>query len=527
MWIEQPKRVVDKKAILALMGGVFVIAAIIVFSILVQRWYLFERQSEFDQMVPNNAEFYLHFDLSRKQKEKLQQTQLLDRWQRLAINAEESAETFMPPEIDLDKLIGLLGNEAAVFQLPEGRGVLIHVSSEPETRDYLSQAFGVESKQENIEGTVVKTQLPSNVSWANPKNDIFIIANSTEAIRQILLTEKEKVTPLGEDLKAYQPTAHFVYGLVRTNEIDWIRPLIDSLGLDVASSVQSDTYFDLDISGNTLAGKVSNHPASLMEILRSGDAGNIYRHSDTFIPQQSQMSWLNVNLKDFFESLQESIEQSESSSAVFSWPDFFTREIGFDWEENLLPIMDVTADITIARNDSESEDGQGFLITIKPNNLDQLEEASNNFEAVIRKIVGTLYPRGIEKVLTDGTKVTELVPDPQAGDTVQYNYDGRALEKLWQITLSDPDSNIVYGQLDGRVIISNSTSLVDSVITKTDASETVDTECIDQIKGEELLMVDGALLGDYHPLGRNISRLFIGDGGQGKKTLLHYCIEIK
>ncbi len=527
MWIEQPKKVVDKKAILALMGGIFVIAAIIVFSILVQRWYLFERQNEFDQMVPNNAEFYIHFDLSRKQKERLDQTQLLDRWQRLAINVEESAETFMPPELDLDRLIGLLGNEAAVFQLPEGRGILLHVNSESETHDYLSQAFGAESKQENIEGTVVKTQLPSNISWANSKNDIFIIADSPEAIRQILLTEKEKVTPLGEDIKAYQPATHFLYGLIRTNEFDLANPLISWLGLGIASSGQSDTYFDLDISGNTLAGKVSNHPTSLMEILRSGDASNTYRHSDPFVPQQSQMSWLNVNLKDFFESLQDSVEQSEDSSAVFSWPVFFAREIGFDWEENLLPVMDVAADITIARTDLEAETGRSFLITIQPNGPDQLEETGNNFEAVIRKIVGTLFPRGIEKVLTDGTKVTELVPDPQAGDTVQYNYDGRVLEKLWQITLSDPDLNIVYGQLDDRVVISNSTKLVDSVIAKMNSSEASDTGCIDQIKGEELLVVDEAFLSDYHPLGRNISRLFIGDGGQGKKTLLHYCIEIK
>ena len=121
-----------------------------------------------------------------------------------------------------------------------------------------------------------------------------------------------------------------------------------------------------------------------------------------------------------------------SNLLAFGWPEFFSREIGFDWEKNLLSVLDVQADIVIAEAETDSSSGAPFLISIMPEELDRLEETSNNFEAVIRKMVGTMYPRGIEKLLTDGTKVIELVPDPQAGETTPYKYNNRDMEKLWQ-----------------------------------------------------------------------------------------------
>ncbi|MBU0706989.1 hypothetical protein KKG41_01320 [Patescibacteria group bacterium] len=527
MWSLESKKGIDKQAVIALIGGFFVIVIIIVLTVVIEKNNPFNGQGAFDRLIPSQSQLYIHADISRipKDSESVANEELT----KFVLNGEQELKRLMPGGINLTVFASNLNNELAFFKLTEGYGLLVRVKSEEQFREFMADSFKDEIKSEEFESTKIVTQTADssiNLSWARVNKKVYIIASTTDVIKEVISVDKKKTESIEARIKVYNPGAHFIYGIANPKQLVGTYNILDSITEIGSQSLNefTETYFDLDTKDGMLFGTISNYAPTLLERLTAGDLPNIYRQSSRYMPDDLNLAWLNTNPGEFIDNLQ-MFQLAFPDELNFDWPDFVNQALGFDWEKNILPLLDIQTDIYVAPTDQPDDMSKPFVISFIPDELEQLTETQNNLEAVLRQVLGTMYPSRLEKILSDGSSVVELLPNPQAGETTQYQYEDQTIDNLWRIDLPKSEMVIVFGQLDKRIIFSNSTELVDSIIQQSAIDTEATPKCLEEIKGSRLIVLDNKQIESLNSLGHNISHLYIGDGITDNKILLNYCLE--
>ncbi len=526
MWLHRKKPIIDRRTIIAFVGGFFAITVIVVLSVLIQKDIFSGRNSDFDKLVPAESTLYMHVDLSARQRNNLKDLKVTGQLDKLLHFAGDELKKYLPIASEINDLFSRISSELAIFQLaPEMTGIIVDVKSIDEFESYLDGIIGANRQLREISGHKIITDLDKKVSWSKIEGRTYALANDIEVINRIISLNKDSRT-MADRLVSYRPTAQFIYGLAK--------PLVylekaahDDLWdnvFDRATGDLEEIFFNLDTDSGLLAGKVSNHPTSLLELISSGDASNIYRRAEKYLPDSYKISWLKSNPADLLEGLNSIFDQAENNNQ-FNWPEFFKSQLGYNWQENILPVLDLATDVTIAKLDDSSENQTDFLLTFEPDVSASLAEELNNLQAIIRSFIGTLYPKRVEKTLIDGSTIIELLPDPNAGEISPYNYEGREISDLKLYAFPESDKRLVLGVWGERVIFSNSEALTNDILAKTYSRDNV-PDCINAVGGDSLLIMDGDYLREVNQLGRYISKIYIGNAGKDNKLLLYYCLDI-
>ncbi|MDD5566891.1 MAG: hypothetical protein PHH01_01725 [Patescibacteria group bacterium] len=525
MWFQEKKGLIDRRLAGVIVGGFFIIVAIVILTLVLEKPFFFKSRARFDRLVPADARLYLHLDLSSQPRRQLKDLEDNEGWNTFMVNAEKELKRIFSSSFDLDRLSSEFGNEIALVRLTgEKTGLLAKVRSADRFEKLLVEMFGA-GTTETVKGTAITKQAIASdkfLYWTNLPGDIFVIANSSDLIQAVSSVEKKERASIEDKIKPYRRGSHLVTGIVcLTDYFSADKENDTAANLILRNSTElSELYFELDIAQGTFMGTMSNHVPTLLEEVSAGEAEDIYRESIRYLPGTGALSWLKVNPKDFLETLVQE-QGDESDQTTFDRVRFLKEEIGFDWQKDILPLLNVATDVTLGQSGQPDGSTAPFLFSIEPGDD---SGALNNFEALVKRVIGLRFPRKVEKTLTDGSKVTELLPDPQAGQTEPLQIDYQKIDSLQLFSLPD-STQLIFGLWQSRIIFSNSFELVKSIVQKPETETNQTPTCIENLKGRRLIILDQKYLESISPLGHNIKKVYIGDGSKDERVYLNYCIE--
>ncbi|MFA5107259.1 MAG: hypothetical protein WC497_02945 [Patescibacteria group bacterium] len=541
MWSAERKKLIEPRFLLALGVGVVLVVGIIVFSLFLRAYTPGHGSNRIDALIPRSAIVYAHLDLGllSRADQAMRDNQS---WQQLSAKVELAIKKKLPDTFDDQRLSKVLGQEAAFFVLPgnQGRAFIIEARSAKDFRTMLNELFPGSGETADYHGVTigsrpadlfadlpfsnVDTKIATVLYWSEVKKGMFVIADSAAPIRAVVDVKNKDADALAATVSVYRPnTALFSL---------WLKPA----GYDLATAVpeqfrtyfnadtttETDLFFQVDLSDGLLVGSVTNHPATLLEKLSAGDASNIYRQAERYFPPSYRLAWLGINWRDVFQSLS-AAEASTDKESIFYWPSFFTNEFRFDWAKHVLPLVNLQTDVIIGQQPAAAESPQAFLLTMQPGAPEELNDVANNIDALIKNVLSVLSPRKIEKTLSDGTTVTELVPDTQAGNQKDFHVDSQSIQKLWQIELPGGKNTLVYGQLDNRVVVSNAPAMIEAIAKQSSMAD--EPACVRKISGKRLLVVNRDQLLLSPEYGQYAARVFVADATKDQNIYLTFCIE--
>ncbi|MDP3965016.1 MAG: hypothetical protein Q8Q20_05200 [bacterium] len=480
---------IDARQLYALVGGVLIVALIVGLTWLVQHGWGFGTSARFDRVVPSDAELYIHVNLRQDQKLKLTQLEDNEQWGRFRLDAEERLTSQLPEGLSLDQLLKVADEEMAIFHLPEGRGVIFTTKNDTGAIERLDVGgLRVEEIQHNA----------------------YLIADSdTVVARTQAVIHKDEVS-LESKVAGFHPNNKFIYGFADASKLRFLIFTFDMLGL------AGDTiFFDLALNSTGMSGLLASRPPTVTDVIRAGSAENVFSESARFLPDAPGLHWTNVNLAEMYATLPR-LDSFTGLQGTQTWPDTLESIFQLDWDESVVPLLNLPATISYIPGPNEEDE---WLLTLRPEES-RREETLNNLEALIKRVAGTLHPRRVEKTLTDGTVVTELLPNPQAGTLESWP----GHESLKILRLEDPTQTVVFGNIGSRLIISNSKKAAESLLDEK-AKTVTNSSCFDSVQGSSVLYVDSAKLQQSYFGLVGSKSLVIGDGGKEKSLYLTFCAE--
>jgi hypothetical protein len=539
MWGQPKKSVIDRPALIAILGGVLVLMFIAVVTFGVQHWPLWKHVYVLDSYVPREARVYLHIDISSSQLRRWDSDVARARWSPLVTAIEEKLK--LTSLDDLSALSENIGSELAFAQRTvAGQAeniLLIKTKSASKFEAQLNklvpshllpQAKNVWISNETSEifslASIVIPQLevsPQHVYWMEVGEGVYILSSTPKFIDDAQVNNGKYRSSIGDAMAGYRTGAPFISGFMPLANIwtDWQNQneLKDMTAL--SAGLGSDpVYYELNAESEYAWGQIRNYSQRLFDRLAVSDAESVALATRLNLPEQYRATYLRLPLGQIFSQL---IGADDKTSSLQSWIDFAKQSLGADWAKEIAPIVDVPADLILGQVD-EANPTQPFLLALLPTTTDELDNQLNNLEALFRRLAGQLYPRENPMTLIDGSKVTELLPDPQTNAWHNWTGDG-AMDKFQVMDL--PTGGQIYlGRIDGQNVISNSTELLKVVTQPKSVMDSVNADCLRRIRGNELVIIPGTGLSGQSSLVNRFSSMYLANGSDGNRMSLMFCL---
>lgn len=540
MWLPRKQQLIEPKLFLALGAGIIVILGVIGLTVVIERSGLVGLTHELERFVPQESIIFINLDLAALNQEARTLGEN-PQWLKIQLEFEKFFTNRLKLQpADMKRLSSILGPEISFFALPDGQGaaLLIKTRSAKEFRTFLEKRLLAPARTEEIGGKTVTIQ-PSDffsgweifgtsadqgapsIYWTEVKRNVFIAASASEPIRRALEVRQKDRASLSDILKAYRQTPSQLSFWIKPASFRFREILPEPLRprFNQDEKLPTQLYGQLSLAGGQLSGFLSDHPVGLLERVSAGDAENMISEAQALFPESYSLAWLGLNLQEIFSFAEQSTNQKRP--ALTTWSKFFSEYFRFDWARHILPLVDLNTDIVLGPDDGKTATSS-FIVFLKPES-ERLAESLDNLEALLRNTVGVLVPRKVEKTLSDGSTVTELVPDPQALTVQPFLTDGMEESGLKKVTLQAKGIEFVYGQYRDRLLFSNAPALVKGIGSKIKPNQL--PACASRIAGQRALYLSPHFF-QTNNLGQYLTEACFADASQVSGVYLTFCFSL-
>lgn len=535
MWVEARRNhLIEPRLIGAVVGAILVLGAVSLVTLGIQRWQWFDRPSELDQVVPAEAETYLRLDLRRNSLSWWNTASVRERWIPLLADIEKDAQRQLADGAPLTELWSEVAGEIAYVQYdnsdPDSQAILVRTQSAEHFAEKLAQNIpaqsraGVWQSQQPSELFVWLNQWlggeamePATLYWQPVTKRVLLISLQPDLKQRLAVASDRKTETMRDRLDPYQPGKGILHGFL---PLARVLPAAGAqlIAERVNRSEESAAFIELKTDGTSLVGRIQDRPQSLLTRLTLGDASGKYSESLVAFPRSVTAALVDI--------VPQKLQQSAAgfltgTDEQLDWSAFVQREFGLDWEENVLPILDLPTDIIVG--EPTETQPQPFLIVLQAENPATAELRFNNIEAMFRQVAARLFPREVEKVLPDGTVGVELLPDPQTPRLTKWA-GNQAEEAFLDLPISDTAS-LVFGQLKDRILITNSAELLRSAISGEGSRlAELNPACVSDLRGQEVYVFTPFTETSESLFSRFFSHVWLGSSADENQVALTFCL---